>query len=91
MMGGEKVSHVTLNLMCVLAGNARLPLTNKIVDTYLELMKVKRCEVEATITSMDPLTKTQLDSLAVAMKTQVGEGEKVAMSTKVDASILGGL
>ena len=77
--------------MCVLAGNARLPLTNKIVDTYLELIKVKRFEVEATVTSIDPLTKTQLDSLAVVMKTQVGEGAKVTVNTKVDASILGGL
>ena len=74
-----------------MTGNKRLRLTNKIVNTCSELMKAKRCEVEATITSIDPLTKTQLDSLAVAMKTQVGEGTKVAMSTKVNASILGGL
>merc|ERR1740139_1636733 len=54
-------------------------------------MKANRGEVEATITSADALTKSQLDSLAVAMKTQVGEGKKVVLSTKVDASILGGL
>jgi len=91
MMGGGKVSHVTLNLMCTLAGNARLPLTSKIVDTYSELMKAKRGEVEATITSADPLTKAQLDTVAVAMKTQVGAGKKVVLSTQVDPTILGGL
>jgi len=91
MLGGGKVSDVTLNLMTTLAGNARLPLTSKIIDTYSELMKAKRGEVEATIISADPLTKAQLDTVALAMKSQVGAEKKVVLSTKVDPSILGGL
>lgn len=91
MLGGGKVSNVTLNLMTVLAGNAKLPLTSKIIDTYSQLMKAKRGEVEATIISADPLTKAQLDTVALAMKTQVGGDKKVVLSTKVDPSILGGL
>jgi F-type H+-transporting ATPase subunit O len=90
-MLGSKVSTVTLNLMLTLAGNARLSETNKIADTYAELMKAKRGEVEATIISADALTKGQLDTVANAMKSQVGEGKKVILSTKVDPSILGGL
>jgi len=88
---GDKVTHVTLNLMCTLAGNARLPLTSKIVDTYGKLMNAKRGEVEATITSADPLTKAQLDAVTQAMKTQVAKGKKVVLSTQVDPTILGGL
>merc|ERR1719384_2221928 len=91
MLGGGKVSDVTLNLMTTLAGNARLPLTSKIIDTYSELMKAKRGEVEATIISADPLTKAQLDTVALAMKSQVGKGKKVILSTEVDPGIIGGL
>merc|ERR1719469_458112 len=86
-----KVSIVTLNLMMVLAGNARLADAPKISDTYSQLMKAKRGEVEATIISADPLTKVQLDTVALAMKTQVGKEKTVTLSTKVDPTILGGL
>ncbi len=86
-----KVSDVTLNLMLTLAGNARLVDAPKIADTYSQLMKAKRGEVEATIISADELTKTQLDTVAAAMKSQVGKGKKVILSTEVDPSILGGL
>merc|ERR1711957_74159 len=90
-MLGDNVSNITLNLMLTLAGNARLADTPKIIETYSELMKAKRGEVEATITSAEPLTKTQTDAVASAMKTQVGEGKTVILSTKVAPSILGGL
>ena len=86
-----KVTNVTYNLMLTLAGNARLADTSKIVDTYTQLMKASRGEVEATIISADPLTKTQLDTVANAMKSQVGKDKKVILSSEVDPSILGGL
>jgi len=88
---GDKSSSVTLNLMTTLAGNARLAETTKIADTYVQLMKAKRGEVEATIISADPLTKAQTDAVATAMKSQVGAGKTVVLSTEVDPSILGGL
>ncbi len=86
-----KVSVVTLNLMMTLAGNARLAEAPKIADTYSQLMKAKRGEVEATIISADPLTKAQQSAVEAAMKSQVGAGKKVILSTEVDPSILGGL
>jgi F-type H+-transporting ATPase subunit O len=86
-----KVTSVTYNLMMTLAGNARLADTSKIVETYTQLMKAARGEVEATIISADPLTKAQLDTVANAMKSQVGKDKKVVLSTQVDPSILGGL
>jgi len=88
---GDKSSTVTLNLMTTLAGNARLQETSKIVDAYVTLMKAKRGEIEATITSADPLSKAQTEAIANAMKSQVGEGKTVILSTMVDPSILGGL
>lgn len=86
-----KTTTTTLNLMTVLAGNARLSELPKIAGVYQQLMKAKRGEVEATITSADPLTKAQTDAIASAMKSQVGKDKKVILSTQVDPSILGGL
>jgi len=90
MMEG-KVSDVTFNLMTTLAGNARLSEVTKIADTYVELMKARRGEVEVTITSADKLSKTHALAIEAALKTQIGEGKKVLLSTQVDPTILGGL
>mmetsp|Transcript_4871 Transcript_4871/g.10764 ORF Transcript_4871/g.10764 Transcript_4871/m.10764 type:complete len:214 (+) Transcript_4871:117-758(+) len=90
-MLGDKFSPVTVNLMTTLAGNARLSAINPIVDDYVKLMKAKRGEVEATIISAEPLTKTQTEAVANAMKGQFPEGAKVVLSSKVDPAILGGL
>mmetsp|Transcript_4378 Transcript_4378/g.6684 ORF Transcript_4378/g.6684 Transcript_4378/m.6684 type:complete len:207 (+) Transcript_4378:32-652(+) len=86
-----KVSNVTLNLMMTLAGNARLSEAPKIADTYSQLMKAARGEIEATIISADALTKAQVSAIEAAMKNQVGAGKKVILSAEVDPSILGGL
>ncbi len=86
-----KVSTVTMNLMLTLAGNAKLAEAPKIADTYSQLMKAKRGEIEATIISADQLTKAQVSAIEAAMKTQVGADKSVLLSTQVDPSILGGL
>lgn len=90
-MFSGKVSNVTMNLMMTLAGNAKLAEAPKIADTYSQLMKAKRGEVEATIISADPLTKAQVTAVEAAMKNQVGSGKSVILTTEVDPSILGGL
>lgn len=86
-----KTTPVTLNLMTTLAGNARLINISGIIDNYVQLMKAKRGEVEATIISADPLTKTQTDAVATAMKSQFPEGAKVILKSEVNPAILGGL
>lgn len=86
-----KTSPVTLNLMTTLAGNARLSSIGGITSNYIQLMKARRNEVEATIISSEPLGKAQLSAVSEAMKTQFAEGAKVVLTTKVDPAILGGL
>lgn len=86
-----KTSPVTLNLMTTLAGNARLSSIGGITTNYIQLMKARRNEVEATIISSEPLGKAQLNAVSEAMKTQFAEGAKVVLTTKVDPAILGGL
>ena len=86
-----KTSQVTLNLMTTLAGNARLNSIVGITDSYIQLMKAKRGEVEATIISAEPLNKTQTAAVQEAMKSQFPSGAKVVLKTEVNPSILGGL
>jgi len=91
LLSGSNASDITTNLMTTLAGNSRLGETTSIVDTYVELMKAKRGEVEAVIISADELTKAQKDAVAAAVTAQVGDGKQLVLSTQVDPSILGGL
>ena len=86
-----KMSDVTCNLMSALAGNARLNETVKVVDAYTELMKAKRGEVDAVVTSAEPLSAAQAKAVSEALSTQVGKDKKIVMTMNVDASILGGL
>jgi len=86
-----KTTPVTMNLMTTLAGNARLNSIVGITDNFIQLMKAKRGEVEATIISAEPLTKTQTAAVSDAMKGQFPKGAKVLLKTEVNPSILGGL
>mmetsp|Transcript_6745 Transcript_6745/g.11993 ORF Transcript_6745/g.11993 Transcript_6745/m.11993 type:complete len:209 (-) Transcript_6745:309-935(-) len=86
-----KTNPVTMNLMTTLAGNARLNSIVGITDSYIQLMKAKRGEVEATIISADPLNKSQTAAVSEAMKSQFPKGAKVVLKTEVDPSIMGGL
>jgi len=86
-----KTTPVTMNLMTTLAGNARLNSISGITDNYIQLMKAKRGEVEATIISAEPLNKTQTAAVSDAMKSQFPAGAKVVLKTEVNPSILGGL
>mmetsp|Transcript_1411 Transcript_1411/g.2462 ORF Transcript_1411/g.2462 Transcript_1411/m.2462 type:complete len:231 (-) Transcript_1411:70-762(-) len=87
---GDKMSDITVNLMSALAGNARLSETDKVVSAYSELMKAKRGEVAAVITSAAPLSAAVADQVTAALKSKVGDA-KVVLSMEVDPSIMGGL
>jgi F-type H+-transporting ATPase subunit O len=88
---GKKTTLTTLNLMTTLAGNARLVELDKVIDTYGLLMKAKRGQIEATIISAEPLSKSQTDAVQKAVMSQMTEGKTVVISSKVDPSIIGGL
>eukprot|EP00518_Triparma_eleuthera_P000669 CAMPEP_0182459220 /NCGR_PEP_ID=MMETSP1319-20130603/4386_1 /TAXON_ID=172717 /ORGANISM="Bolidomonas pacifica, Strain RCC208" /LENGTH=233 /DNA_ID=CAMNT_0024658083 /DNA_START=18 /DNA_END=719 /DNA_ORIENTATION=+ len=87
---GGKMSSITTNLMSALAGNARLSETGKVVSAYTELMKAKRGEVAAVITSAAPLSKASADAVTKALAGKVGD-KKVVLTMSVDPTIMGGL
>eukprot|EP00631_Chrysoreinhardia_giraudii_P004060 CAMPEP_0197414594 /NCGR_PEP_ID=MMETSP1170-20131217/1280_1 /TAXON_ID=54406 /ORGANISM="Sarcinochrysis sp, Strain CCMP770" /LENGTH=203 /DNA_ID=CAMNT_0042941317 /DNA_START=49 /DNA_END=660 /DNA_ORIENTATION=- len=88
---GNKTSYVTKNTLVTLAANARLGEVDKVIDAYATLMKAHRKEVDAIVTSAEPLTKKQHKSVTEALGKHVDPDQKVIISTKVDPSILGGL
>jgi len=87
----KNVSQVTTNLCTVMAGNARLADLPKVAGVYEQLMKAKRGEVDATITSADTLTKKEMSDVAAAIKATSKGASEVIISSKVDPSIIGGI
>ena len=88
---GSKTCVTTLNLMTTLAGNARLTELDSISGIYARMMAAKRGQVEATITSAEPLTRSQAEAIAKAMTAQVGQDKTINLTMKVDPAIVGGL
>ena len=91
LFSGSKTSHFTTNTLSALAANARLGEVDKVIDAYAQLMKAERKEVDAVITSATKLSKGQTDKIAKALEPHLGAGEKVKVTTAVDAALLGGL
>ena len=77
--------------MTTLAGNARLTELDSISGIYARMMAAKRGQVEATITSAEPLTRSQAEAIAKAMTAQVGQDKTINLTMKVDPAIVGGL
>jgi len=74
-----------------MAGNAKLSDLPKVAEVYGSLMKAKRGEVDATITSADELTKAETNAIAAAIKATSQGASNVVISTQVDPSIIGGI
>merc|ERR1719491_587172 len=85
-----KVSIVTLNLMMVLAGNARLADAPKISDTYSQLMKAKRGEVAMKVQvgkDKKVILSTEVDpSILGGLQVQIGDQFlDLSVGNKIDA------
>ncbi|ETV88647.1 ATP synthase F1, delta subunit [Aphanomyces astaci] len=91
VMDAAKFSKPVSGLFTVLAENGRLGDAKNIIQTYNRLMRAHRGEVQAKITSADPLTKDQLALVQTALKARVQKGETLLLETVVDPTILGGL
>jgi F-type H+-transporting ATPase subunit O len=55
------------------------------------LMKARRGQVDATITSAYELSKKQSDQIAAAIKATRKDAKEVIVTSTVDASIIGGI
>lgn len=84
-----KLDALTAKTLGVLAQNRRLGETAAVARAFRALAASHRGEVTAEVTSAHALTPAQMSALSEKLKARVGSD--VAIQTKVDPSILGGL
>ena len=83
------ISGTTLNFLKLAAKNRRLSALPEMIKAYATLLATSRGEIAGEVTSAQPLADSQLQDLKAALKSSLGRD--VELSTRVDASILGGL
>ncbi|MGB5077475.1 MAG: F0F1 ATP synthase subunit delta [Sphingorhabdus sp.] len=84
-----KLDKLTANTLGVLAQNRRLSETGSVARAFAALAASHRGEVTAEVTSARALTAAQSKKLADQLKARVGSD--VAITSKIDPSLLGGL
>lgn len=87
----KKMSKFTCELLPYFVEQKLLKHLPKVSQTFLEVCKAKRGEIEVTVTSaevIDDKTLKNIESLVVA---QVGKGSKVNFTSLVDNELLAGL
>lgn len=80
---------LTAKFLGTLAQNRRLSAFADIQSAFAQLLSAHKGETSATVTSAHPLTEAQMSALKAKLKT--GLGRDVAIETRIDPSILGGL
>jgi F-type H+-transporting ATPase subunit O len=95
VMGGvleeANSSDIIQGFFSVVASNGRLGETVKIIDTYATIMQAVRGEVEAVVTSSEPLSDGQVGELRASIATHLEAGQTLLLSTEVNPEIMGGL
>lgn len=84
-----KLDALTTKTLGVLANNRRLDQIGAVSRAFSTLAAAHRGEVTAEVTSAHALNAAQMKALSANLKARVGSD--VAIQTKVDPSILGGL
>lgn len=84
-----KLDPLTTKMLGVLADNRRLAETAAVARSFAALAASHRGEVTAEVTSAHALSASQSKALAAKLKARVGSD--VAITSKVDPSLLGGL
>jgi F-type H+-transporting ATPase subunit delta len=82
-------NDLTKKFLGVVTANRRLFALSGIIRAYLEELASRRGEVTADVVSAHPLTDSQIKALEESLKKALGG--KVAIASRVDTSILGGL
>ena len=83
------INGSTLNFLRLAARNRRLSALPDMIKAYAVLLAASKGELAGEVTSAAQLSDQQLNDLKAALKSSLGSD--VALSTRVDSSILGGL
>ena len=89
VLDAAKLGTLTTNFVKVVVGNRRLFALPGMIEGFAQLVARERGEVTAEITSAEPLSATQSDALSEALTASLGK--VVALRTKVDPGLIGGL
>jgi F-type H+-transporting ATPase subunit delta len=80
---------LTVKLLGTLANNRRLGALDAVIKAFLAELAQRRGEVTAEVISATPLKPSALDRVRDALANTLGA--KVALESRVDASLIGGL
>lgn len=83
------LAGITLNFLKLAAKNRRLSALPGMIKAYATILSTSKGEIAGEVTSAEPLSGAQITDLKAALKSSLGRD--VALSTRVDSSILGGL
>ena len=83
------IAGTALNFLKLVARNRRLAGLPAMIQAYATLLASSKGEIAGEVVSADPLTAQQFSDLKAALKASIGRD--VLLSTRVDASLLGGL
>ncbi|MFO1132487.1 MAG: F0F1 ATP synthase subunit delta [Hyphomicrobiales bacterium] len=83
------LTGITLNFLKLVAKNRRLSAVPDMIKAFATLLSLSKGEIAGEVTSAEPLSGQQIEDLKAALKSSLGRD--VALSTRVDSSILGGL
>ena len=83
------INGLGANLIKAAADNRRLFAVPDMITAYRRLLSRERGEINATVTSAEPLSASQLTDLKAALKDAMGKD--VLLDQTVDASLIGGL
>jgi F-type H+-transporting ATPase subunit delta len=89
MMKLTSFAPVVSKLLVLLADRDRLGLLPDVSAVYHELLADRQNVVRAEITSAEPLDRARAD--AIAKKFAAVTGKRVAMTTRVDKNLIGGV
>ena len=84
-----KLDATTSNFLGVLAQNGRLAQATDVIRAFRSLAAAHRGETTAEVTSAHPLSDAQIEALKVSLKARTGRD--VAIQTRINPDILGGL
>ncbi|RUP00135.1 MAG: F0F1 ATP synthase subunit delta [Hyphomicrobium sp.] len=83
------IGGLTANFLKLVTANRRLFVVQDMIKAYRSLAAKARGEITADVTSAFPLNDEQIAALKDTLKSSVGK--EVALQSRVDPSILGGL
>jgi F-type H+-transporting ATPase subunit delta len=84
-----KLGGVALNFIKLVAKNRRLFAIEGMIKAYRALVAAQKGEVQAEVTSAEPLSAKHIADIKAALKEKIGQD--VQLATRTDAAILGGL